>query len=129
MRRSCSCALCRKRGGALKPTVEPQRWAHVACALYTNETFFVDPDAMEPIDGIAAVEARVEKRQYRCGLCGVKKGTCSTCCVKGCGAPFHISCGVSQGASFEVQILSVPFFIAVSWLPLDKVYNVMCFIW
>jgi hypothetical protein len=118
----------------LKPTVEPQRWAHVACALYTNETFFVDPDAMEPIDGIAAVEARVEKRQYRCGLCGVKKGTCSTCCVKGCGAPFHISCGVSQGASFEVssvfcKAFLYPFSLLFLDCPIDKVDTVLYFVW
>ncbi|KAG0571658.1 hypothetical protein KC19_VG031600 [Ceratodon purpureus] len=98
-----SCALCRKRGGALKPTVIAQKWAHIACALYTNETFFVDPDAMEPIDGIAAVTARVQQRQERCRLCGVKKGICSLCAVKDCRAPFHVSCGVSQGASFELR--------------------------
>lgn len=82
-----------------------QKWAHIACALYTNETFFVDPDAMEPIDGIAAVMARGQERQERCRLCGVKKGICSLCAVKDCRAPFHISCGVSQGASFEASLL------------------------
>ncbi|KAG0593982.1 hypothetical protein M758_UG037500 [Ceratodon purpureus] len=98
-----SCALCRKRGGALKPTVVARKWAHVACALYTNETFFVDPDAMEPIDGLAAVAARAQEGQERCGLCGVKRGICSLCAVKECRVPFHISCGVSQGASFELR--------------------------
>lgn len=89
----------------MKPTVAPRKWAHVACALYTNETFFVDPDAMEPIDGVAAVAARAQDRQDRCGLCGVKRGICSFCSVRGCRAPFHISCGVSQGASFEASLL------------------------
>jgi hypothetical protein len=90
----------------LKPTVVPRKWAHVACALYTDETFFVDPDAMEPIDGIAAVAARAQDRQDRCGLCGVKRGVCSLCTVKDCRAPFHISCGVSLGASFEASLLT-----------------------
>uniref|UniRef100_A0A7I4E7R5 PHD-type domain-containing protein n=1 Tax=Physcomitrium patens TaxID=3218 RepID=A0A7I4E7R5_PHYPA len=104
-----SCVLCRKRGGALKQTVSPQKWAHVACALYTPETFFVDPDAMEPIDGIVTVVARAQERQDRCGLCGAKKGICSLCSVKDCRVPFHISCGVSQGASFESLVPHVLF--------------------
>ncbi|CAM6120850.1 unnamed protein product [Calypogeia fissa] len=100
---SISCAICCKSGGAMKPTVDPLKWAHVACALYTNETFFIDTEAMEPVDGLAAVETRVKKQRERCGLCGAREGSCVRCSTRGCRTPFHISCGVSQGASFELR--------------------------
>lgn len=98
-----SCALCCKQGGALKPATEPLKWVHVVCALYTNETFFVNPDAMEPIDGVMAAVVRARKQRRRCWLCGLREGSIERCSVKVCKAGFHVSCGVTQGASFELQ--------------------------
>jgi hypothetical protein len=97
-----SCALCQKQGGALKPSTEPHIWAHVVCALYTNETYFVNPDAMEPIDGLSAANARVKHQRRQCWFCGIKEGSVEKCSVPSCKAYFHVSCGVAEGASFEV---------------------------
>ncbi|GLJ26764.1 hypothetical protein SUGI_0521710 [Cryptomeria japonica] len=97
------CAICGKNGGALKPTTNPGKWAHVVCALYTNETFFLDSDSMEPIDGVSTVEVRSRRQKRLCYLCGARVGSCERCSVYGCGAVFHISCGVNQGAYFEMQ--------------------------
>eukprot|EP00250_Pteridium_aquilinum_P020427 c24810_g1_i1 orf=295-4452(+) len=98
-----SCSLCCKQGGALKPTTEPHKWAHVVCALYTNETYFVNPDAMEPIDGLDAADARAKRQKRQCWLCGMREGSVERCSVPGCKTVFHVSCGVTQGASFELQ--------------------------
>ncbi|KAH9305151.1 hypothetical protein KI387_009555, partial [Taxus chinensis] len=97
------CAICCKIGGALKPTTNPTKWAHVVCALYTNETFFLDSDSMEPIDGVSAVEVRSRRQKRLCCFCGARVGSCERCSVYGCGAVFHISCGVNRGAYFEMQ--------------------------
>eukprot|EP01018_Ginkgo_biloba_P006240 Gb_37194 [translate_table: standard] len=97
------CAICCKKGGALKPTTDPAKWAHVVCALYTNETFFVNTDLMEPIDGISAVEVRSRRQKRLCCFCGARLGSCERCSVYGCGVTFHISCGVNWGAYFELQ--------------------------
>ncbi|KAH7281577.1 hypothetical protein KP509_36G054100 [Ceratopteris richardii] len=97
------CSLCCKQGGALKPSTEPHKWAHVVCALYTNETYFVNPDAMEPIDGLSAADARAKRQKRQCVLCGMREGSVERCSVPGCKAVFHVSCGVNQGASFEFQ--------------------------
>ncbi|MCO5557709.1 hypothetical protein L7F22_011280 [Adiantum nelumboides] len=98
-----SCSLCCKQGGAFKPSTEPHRYAHVVCALYTNETYFVNPDAMEPIDGLNAADARAKRQRRQCWLCGVREGSAERCSVSGCKSVFHVSCGVTQGASFELQ--------------------------
>ncbi|KAI5061125.1 hypothetical protein GOP47_0023630 [Adiantum capillus-veneris] len=98
-----SCSLCCKQGGALKPSTEPHRWAHVVCALYTNETYFVYPDAMEPIEGLNAADTRAKRQRRRCCLCGVREGSAERCSIPGCKSVFHVSCGVTQGASFELQ--------------------------
>uniref|UniRef100_A0A7I4A9M5 PHD-type domain-containing protein n=1 Tax=Physcomitrium patens TaxID=3218 RepID=A0A7I4A9M5_PHYPA len=95
-----SCALCPKKGGALKPTVVTQKWAHVTCALHTNETSSVDPDVREPIDSITAVVERAHEQEDRCGLCGMNKGICS---VKGCRAPYRSSFKASQAALLELR--------------------------
>uniref|UniRef100_A0A7I4AAM8 PHD-type domain-containing protein n=1 Tax=Physcomitrium patens TaxID=3218 RepID=A0A7I4AAM8_PHYPA len=97
---SVSCALCPKKGGALKPTVVTQKWAHVTCALHTNETSSVDPDVREPIDSITAVVERAHEQEDRCGLCGMNKGICS---VKGCRAPYRSSFKASQAALLELR--------------------------
>lgn len=94
--------MCFQQGGALKPATEPHKWAHVVCALYTNETYFKDTDAMEPIEGLGAADARAKRQRRECFLCGKREGCAERCSVPGCKATFHVSCGVIQGASFKV---------------------------
>lgn len=109
------CAICCKSGGALKPTTNPAKWAHIVCALYTNEAFFLDTDSMEPIDGVSAVEVRSRRQKRLCCFCGARVGSCERCSVYGCRGTFHISCGVSRGAYFELQHIN------------DQVVNVRSF--
>lgn len=109
------CAICCKNGGALKPTTNPAKWAHVVCALYTNEAFFLNTDSMEPIDGVSAVEVRSRRQKRLCCFCGARVGSCERCSVYGCRGTFHISCGVSRGAYFELQHIN------------DQVVNVRSF--
>lgn len=109
------CAICCKNGGALKPTTNPAKWAHVVCALYTNEAFFLNTDSMEPIDGVSAVEVRSRRQKRLCCFCGARVGSCERCSVYGCRGTFHISCGVTRGAYFELQHIN------------DQVVNVRSF--
>ncbi|KAH7295886.1 hypothetical protein KP509_27G069700 [Ceratopteris richardii] len=103
VRADISCSLCYKQGGALKPSTEAQKWAHIVCALYISETHFVNPDAMESIVGVNEAEARARQQKRQCWLCGTKEGCVEKCSLSMCKAQFHVSCGVIQGASFELK--------------------------
>lgn len=72
------CVFCCNVGGALKPTTKPNQWAHVSCAHWIPEAFFVNTDLLEPID-----LKKVPNWRWNlvCSLCSVKKGAPITCDV------------------------------------------------
>ncbi len=80
-RRTPQCAVCPMPGGALKPSVDGVRWVHILCTLWISEMSFVDPNAMEPIDGID--KALAARKHFTCELCKRKGGACIQCHQKG----------------------------------------------
>lgn len=60
--KSFSCCLCPVKGGAMKPTGENGKWAHVVCALFVPEVFFRDPEGREGIDCSKVLQCRWEHR-------------------------------------------------------------------
>ena len=49
------CELCPNKGGAMKPTKNGQKWAHVSCALWIPEVNIGDVTRMEPITRINSI--------------------------------------------------------------------------
>ncbi|KAK6154248.1 hypothetical protein DH2020_008496 [Rehmannia glutinosa] len=87
-----SCCLCPVGGGALKPTTDG-RWAHLVCAIYVPEVFFVDPEGREGIDCSKVLKRRWEKKCY---VCESKKGCVIDCSEPKCPLAFHVSCGLKE---------------------------------
>eukprot|EP00850_Spirogloea_muscicola_P015630 SM000121S26027 [mRNA] locus=s121:420840:431708:- [translate_table: standard] len=118
-KRACATWLCRKceavaaghanvaarrPGGALKRTSSPgEQWAHVVCALFTPEASFGDPDVLEPVLGVAGIEARIAWKPDYCSVCGSKQGSAARCSAPGCFATFHVSCGLAADATFMLR--------------------------
>lgn len=69
------CVLCPTRSGALRRCADGQRWAHVACALWTPETYLgVDPSldpahpiALGAIEGVDNINSA--RMTLRCEFC------------------------------------------------------------
>jgi len=95
------CALCPVLGGAMKPTT-CGKWAHVACAQWIPETTFVDPERVEPVDGIGRIgRARLS---LRCGICRQPHGACVQCAGGAkCYATYHPLCARGRGYRMEVR--------------------------
>ena len=95
------CALCPVVGGAMKPTT-CGKWAHVACAQWIPETLFLDPETVEPVDGIARIgRARLS---LRCGICRQPYGACVQCAGGAkCYATYHPLCARGRGYRMEVR--------------------------
>jgi NuA3 HAT complex component NTO1 len=85
-----SCVLCGKEDGLLKRTSDG-RWAHLACALWVPEAFFLEPDYREPIDVLRIPEFRWG---MRCELCGEERGACLECSDPNCSQSFHAMCAI-----------------------------------
>ncbi|XAR56415.1 hypothetical protein NMG60_11036893 [Bertholletia excelsa] len=94
-----SCCLCSVAGGAVKPTKDG-RWAHIVCALFVPEVFFVDPEGREGIDC-----SRIPNRRWeqRCYLCGTRSGCAIDCSEPKCGLGFHVTCGLNKDLCIEFQ--------------------------
>ncbi|KAL1563792.1 nuA3 HAT complex component NTO1 [Salvia divinorum] len=94
-----SCCLCPVGGGALKPTTDG-RWAHLVCAIYVPEVFFVDSEGRE---GIKC--DRVAKRRWEteCYICKSKNGCAIDCSEPNCGLAFHVSCGLKEELCIEYR--------------------------
>ncbi|GJD12839.1 Protein Jade-1 [Galdieria sulphuraria] len=96
------CILCPMVGGALKPTNVEGKWAHVSCAMWLPETYFDNPEAMEPIMGSEKVIA--ERWSLKCSVCNQRNiGPCIQCTLRHCGRAFHVSCGISAGLHMEIK--------------------------
>lgn len=89
-RSSSECALCPRRGGALKQTVDG-RWVHMSCVLWIPEV----NRNYRPLRLHMIKRTRMEKS---CGICGRKHGACIPCSHQRCGNYFHVMCGLFSGA-------------------------------
>ncbi|PIN19814.1 hypothetical protein CDL12_07506 [Handroanthus impetiginosus] len=94
-----SCCLCPVAGGALKPTTDG-RWAHLVCAIYVPEVFFVDPEGREGIDCSKVLKKRWENKCY---VCKFKNGCVVDCSEPKCPLSFHVSCGLTKELCFEYR--------------------------
>lgn len=88
------CALCHGRGeGAASAEGRllycgNDTWAHVNCALWSNEVF-------EEVDGALqnVYDAMARAGSSRCKLCDAK-GASVSCCIRGCTVAFHFPCAL-----------------------------------
>ncbi|KAH6764173.1 RING/FYVE/PHD zinc finger superfamily protein [Perilla frutescens var. hirtella] len=94
-----TCCLCPVSGGALKPTTDG-RWAHLVCAIYVPEVFFVDSVGREGINCDRVLKKRWGKKCY---VCASKNGCVIDCSEPKCELGFHVSCGFKQDLSIEYR--------------------------
>ncbi|KAI3466013.1 hypothetical protein Pfo_022676 [Paulownia fortunei] len=94
-----SCCLCPVAGGALKPTTDG-RWAHLVCAIYVPEVFFVDPEGREGIDCSKVLKRR---REQKCYVCKSKNGCVIDCSEPKCPLTFHVTCGLKEELCIEYR--------------------------
>jgi NuA3 HAT complex component NTO1 len=86
------CVLCADNKGLLKKTT-CGRWAHIACALWLPEAFFVDAEYREPIDVLHIPEYRWDQT---CQVCGSSDGACLECSDPNCANMFHARCAIER---------------------------------
>ncbi|KAG0461452.1 hypothetical protein HPP92_021749 [Vanilla planifolia] len=94
------CCLCPQKGGAVKPTSDNSKWAHIICGLLVPEVFFRDPEGREGIDCSRVPEKR---KGVECYLCGSKRGCGIECSQPKCALAFHVSCGLEKDLSIELK--------------------------
>ncbi|KAL6543307.1 hypothetical protein OROHE_010827 [Orobanche hederae] len=94
-----SCCLCPVGGGALKPTTDGN-WAHLVCAIYVPEVFFIDPEGREGIDCSKVLKRRWERKCY---LCRSKNGCVIDCSEPKCQLAFHVGCGLKEELCIEYR--------------------------
>ncbi|XP_020554499.1 peregrin [Sesamum indicum] len=94
-----SCCLCPVSGGALKPTTDG-RWAHLVCAIYVPEVFFIDSEGREGIDCSKVLKRRWEQKCY---VCKSKNGCVIDCSEPKCSLSFHVSCGLKEELCIEYR--------------------------
>merc|ERR1711871_1477153 len=74
----------------MKRTTDWQ-WAHLGCAYWVPEVFFIDGEGVEPIDYFRIPADRFEKR---CMICKSIDGATVLCSESGCRNRFHVMCGM-----------------------------------
>ena len=92
--KNVSCVLCPNVGGALKPTTQPGKWAHVCCALWIPEVSFECVDQMEPITKVKQIPQF--RKNLLCSICRIKKGAPVQCSESGCKIAYHITCAFKE---------------------------------
>ncbi|KAK8798836.1 hypothetical protein WA158_007920 [Blastocystis sp. Blastoise] len=102
--RDAKCILCPNKGGAMKRTTDG-RWAHISCALWIPEVFFLDPDSRDMIDIFKIAERRWN---YKCIYCNKVEGCCIECSEPKCTAKFHVTCGISKKVLLEYKPSTTP---------------------
>ena len=65
-----------------------RRWAHVCCANWLGQTFFVKVGKGELIEGVKPAEMAQTRT---CSVCSAR-GVCVECAHKGCTTAFHARC-------------------------------------
>ncbi|KAE8692239.1 Senescence-related protein 1 [Hibiscus syriacus] len=98
--RPFSCCLCPSKVGAMKPTTDDGKWAHLVCALLVPEVFFGDPEGREMIDC-----SRVPEKRWKgkCYVCKTRKGCVIECSESKCGLEFHVTCGLNEDLCIEYK--------------------------
>eukprot|EP00475_Leptophrys_vorax_P013187 TRINITY_DN19543_c0_g1_i1.p1 TRINITY_DN19543_c0_g1~~TRINITY_DN19543_c0_g1_i1.p1 ORF type:complete len:224 (-),score=36.40 TRINITY_DN19543_c0_g1_i1:104-745(-) len=87
-----NCVLCGGSRGLLKRT-SCSRWAHVSCALWLPEAFFIDAEFREPIDVLHIPEFRWNRT---CDVCESTTGACLECSDVNCKKTFHARCALEN---------------------------------
>ena len=103
-----TCAICQKSdNGAFKSVQaddhshstpgqqQQQQWAHVNCAIYTPNVYFVDVERREPVAGISKIPP--DLYQCTCMICKEKRGAAIRCMHHSCRNSFHVSCALNDG--------------------------------
>ncbi|CAJ1978441.1 unnamed protein product [Sphenostylis stenocarpa] len=93
------CSLCPASYGALKRTADGA-WAHVVCALFVPEVFFLDPEGREGIDCSMVPKKRWSQRCYLCECCD---GCALVCSEPKCGLAFHVTCALKEELWIEYK--------------------------
>ena len=102
------CALCPCYGGALwsisgkmPAGVQPIRWAHAACAIWTPEVkvTFVDPENEGDNPGVHVNVSKISPARVNLGCreCKQKGGGVVQCMAKSCMAAYHVTCARHGG--------------------------------
>ncbi|KAL3636944.1 hypothetical protein CASFOL_019243 [Castilleja foliolosa] len=99
-KKELSCCLCPVESGALKPTTDG-RWAHLVCAIYVPEVFFLDSEGREGIDCGKVLSRRWERKCYVCEL--KNNGCVIDCSEPNCGLAFHVTCGLKEELCIEYR--------------------------
>lgn len=105
----CSCLLCPKQGGALKPAQKKENngpqveYAHLFCSQWIPEVYIENIWTMEPIMNVDQIKDT--RKKLICYLCKVKCGACVRC---------------SNG--MFCWFLIVPYYDPFCWMVLVKVY-------
>ena len=94
------CCLCPIAGGALKPTVLPNTWAHVACMMWIPEITVTDFERMEPITGVDLPSLK-DRWELPCCCCRQRMGTKVQCSL--CYTSFHPLCGRMAGFNMDMN--------------------------
>ncbi|KDQ26518.1 hypothetical protein PLEOSDRAFT_1105423 [Pleurotus ostreatus PC15] len=87
---------------AFKPT-EGQGWAHVLCAVFTNDLTFTDASRLRLVEGMNTMNPR--RFSSKCHLCGSSDGAVVRC--NDCPKEYHISCAWKHGLKFGFEIQPV----------------------
>eukprot|EP00249_Psilotum_nudum_P000493 c12261_g1_i1 orf=200-1246(+) len=93
------CCLCPLSKGAMKQTTDG-RWAHLFCALFVPEVFYLNAKERE---GIECTKVPTWRWQMQCGLCKQNGGACIQCTEVGCTATFHVSCGLDHDLAIQYR--------------------------
>jgi hypothetical protein len=121
-----ACAVCWQKGGAMRrlqiekknfkatlsilranadPNAKPPAqltFAHLACALFLNELFLVEPDSPQmAISGLHLVNPA--RFRLKCHLCKRPGGACVQCCEKKCAVASHMQCALESGLQIEIH--------------------------
>ncbi|KAK7405369.1 hypothetical protein VNO78_06621 [Psophocarpus tetragonolobus] len=93
------CVLCPSTEGAMKRTTDGAL-AHVVCALFVPEVFFIDPEGREGIDCSKVPKKRWTEKCYVCGSCD---GCALVCSEPKCGLGFHVTCALKEELWIEYK--------------------------
>lgn len=76
-------------------------FAHIACALFINELYLIDPEHMGFIGGLHAVNA--QRFKLKCSVCKKAGGACVQCCERQCRHAVHMQCALEAGYQIEIR--------------------------
>lgn len=102
--RRVSCVLCPSKKGAFKQ-VDHNRWVHVLCVIWVDETHFGNTIFMENVQNVE--KALHDRKALSCMLCKDRKyartGACIQCSEAKCTASFHVTCARNFGLVMRIN--------------------------